>query len=121
MYQCGNPIFITVQPRRDGGTLPYGTWDVISIALLAATASLGSGTAVALSDGTELIPYERNIQMKKNNETSNVQDKKPTRRVVVLREQTLEQVSGGRTNSAVGGTGILEAAFDRDYWGWERG
>jgi V8-like Glu-specific endopeptidase len=32
MYDnAGNPIFTTVQPRRDGGTLPYGTWNVISI------------------------------------------------------------------------------------------
>lgn len=27
----GNPIWTTVQPRRDGSTLPYGTWDVVAI------------------------------------------------------------------------------------------
>jgi V8-like Glu-specific endopeptidase len=32
MYDdAGNPIWTTVQPRRDNGTLPYGTWDVITI------------------------------------------------------------------------------------------
>jgi hypothetical protein len=27
----GNPIWTTLQPRRDGATIPYGTWDVITI------------------------------------------------------------------------------------------